>query len=86
MEVNVREELVRILNNYSTIAAVSWDVSLLKPPASLAAYEMAQLLIDLEDAFALKLDDLVDELVAYSPAEVESVLLHLTGSQHTLIP
>jgi len=75
MRESVKYELLQVLREYANVDESTWETSLLQAPANLAAYEMAQLLIDVESKFDIKLEDIIGNLLLFSPRELEKEVL-----------
>jgi len=67
-------DISSIISKYMDCACHPKDRSLLFQPASLSAYDLAQVLLDLECTYDIDLNDLVSRLTQYSQVEIESEL------------
>jgi len=68
------EELNTIIGKYITDSAHPSDRSLFLPPVALAAYDMAQLFLDIERTFAIELHSYVGNLHIFSRDELATGL------------
>lgn len=72
---SIETKLNDIVGKYIDITVHSPEESLFMPPASLKAYEVAQLLIEIEEAFSIDLNLLVSRLSKFSFDEICNELL-----------